>query len=563
MSDYLDFKEAQCMNCYKCLKECPVKAIRIQDNQARIIKERCILCGRCTNVCPQNAKSVHSDINKVKRLLNSGPVIASVAPSFITNFNIHTFQAMENALKQLGFVMAEETARGAMEVTKKYEELLKTKQYRNFITSCCPSVNRMITLYYPEALKYLAPVDSPVIAHANMLKKEYPDHKIVFIGPCIAKKWECDIPGLIDGVLTFEEISVLFEEKLIDLEDTENNMQSGFNKARYYPISTGIIKSFEELADGYEYIAVDGTDRCMEVLEEIDSLDHVFLEINACPSACIGGPCRINMTNNKVTGDAKIRQYVRDNAPLSVSSPDAEGLDIHHEFARKELAVKNPTEEEIRAVLAKTGKYKPSDELNCGACGYNTCREKAWAVINGFADVRMCVPYMRERAESVSSQIMTHSPYGTIVVDHDFQIVDINKKAKDILGISIVHKNEDTIFIHLSEVEDIMDAIINKKNILNRQMYVPATKIHAEYSISYIREYDMCLIVMKDVTERVNYDSKLQEVKLEALSITDDVIRKQMLVAQQIASLLGETTAETKVALVNLKKTLDDGDKTV
>ena len=158
---------------------------------------------------------------------------------------------------------------------------------------------------------------------------------------------------------------------------------------------------------------------------------------------------------------------------------------------------------------------------------------------------------------------MTHSPYGTIVVDHDFQIVDINKKAKDILGISIVHKNEDTIFIHLSEVEDIMDAIINKKNILNRQMYVPATKIHAEYSISYIREYDMCLIVMKDVTERVNYDSKLQEVKLEALSITDDVIRKQMLVAQQIASLLGETTAETKVALVNLKKTLDDGDKTV
>lgn len=563
MADYLDFKEAKCMNCYKCLKECPVKAIRISDNQARIVKERCILCGRCTNICPQNAKSVHSDINKVKRLLSCGPVIASVAPSFITNFNIHTFGAMEEGLKQLGFAMAEETARGAKEVTAKYEELLKTKQYRNFITSCCPSVNRMITLYYPEALKYLAPVDSPVIAHAKMLKKEYPDHKIVFIGPCIAKKWECDIPGLIDGVLTFEEISVLFEEKQIDLADTEKAVRSDFNKARYYPISTGIIKSFEELAEGYDYIAVDGTDRCMEVLEEIESLDHVFLEINACPSACIGGPCRINMTNNKVTSDAKIRKYVKDNMPVSICTPADEDLDLHHDFAAKEPSVREPSEEEIRAVLAKTGKYKPSDELNCGACGYNTCREKAWAVINGFADVRMCVPYMRERAESVSSQVMTHSPYGTIVVDHDFRIVDINKKAKDIFGISVVRKNEDTIFIHLSEVEDIMEAILNKKNILNRKMFVPATGIHAEYSISYIREYDMCLIVMKDVTDKVDYDNKLQEVKMEALSITDDVIRKQMRVAQQIASLLGETTAETKVALVNLKKTLEDGDTNV
>lgn len=561
MAEYLEFKSAKCKNCYKCLKECPVKAIRITDNQAKIIQDRCILCGRCINVCPQNAKAVHSDINKVKRMLNDGRVIASVAPSFITGFSICTFGAFEAGLKQLGFVMAEETARGAKEVTEKYGELLKTGQYRNFITSCCPAVNRMIALYYPNALKYLAPVDSPVIAHAKMLKKEYPDHQVVFIGPCLAKKRECDESGVVDAVLTFEEISVLFEEKEIDLTDAENTLHTAWNKARYYPISTGIIKSFRELPDGYDYIAVDGTDRCMEVLEEIETLDHVFLEFNACPSACIGGPCRINMTNNTVTGNARIRKYVLDNEPLSTDSPAAEDLDLTHVHDPLKVKNWNPTEEEIRAVLAKTGKYTRADELNCGACGYNTCREKAWAVINGFADVNMCVPYMRERAENVSSKVMDNSPYGTIIIDHDFRIVDINKKAKDMLGISVVRKNSDTIFIHLAEVEDIMESVLNQKSILNRRLYIEETKTHIEYSVSYIRENNVCLVVMKDITDKVDYENRLQKVKSDALSITDDVIKKQMRVAQEIASLLGETTAETKVALVNLKKTLEDGEK--
>ena len=182
MTTYLDFKSARCKNCYKCLKECPVKAIRIVNNQAKIIETRCILCGKCTLVCPQNAKEVHSELSEIKALVRAKKVIASVAPSFISNFNVPGFSAMRNALKQVGFYDAEETARGARAVADEYERLLARGRYKNFITSCCPSVNRAISLYYQDALKYLAPVESPAVVHARILKEENPGCSIVFIG---------------------------------------------------------------------------------------------------------------------------------------------------------------------------------------------------------------------------------------------------------------------------------------------------------------------------------------------------------------------------------------------
>ena len=217
MPKFLDFKEAQCKNCYKCLKECPVKAIKIENNQAKIIEDRCILCGKCTLICPQNAKKVHSEIDNVKELLKNNQVIASVAPSFISSFNLKSFSTLNEALKKIGFDFAEETARGAKVVIDEYEKLLKTKEYKNFITSCCPAINKMISTYYSDALPYLAKVDSPVIAHAKILKKENPECKIVFIGPCIAKKRECYESGIIDGVLTFEELLEFFtfEDEII------------------------------------------------------------------------------------------------------------------------------------------------------------------------------------------------------------------------------------------------------------------------------------------------------------------------------------------------------------
>ena len=555
-SPYLDFKNAKCKDCFKCLRECPVKAIRYENHQAKIIDSRCILCGKCTLVCPQNAKQVHSEAEDVLALLASGKkVVASLAPSFVSSFGVQDFDVMAEALSELGFAETEETAIGAKAVTEEYARLLKTGEFRNFISSACPAVNRMIQLYYPSALKYLAPVPSPMVAHARMIKKRDPDAAIVFIGPCIAKKREAAESGIIDGVLTFEELNALFERKNIDLGKVEAKTQSEKHslKARYYPIPRGIIKSFDALPDGYEYVAVDGVKRCAEVLEEVDSLSGLFLELNCCEHACVGGPCRPATRSGAVKSNEDVRRYAaKDIAAPAASVPETDLTQKHPRIILDDFI---PSEKDIRAVLAKTGKNSPEDELNCGACGYSTCREKAIAVLNGYADIEMCLPYMRSRAESMSYEIIQNTPNGIVLMSDDFTILDINSRAMRLLGVT-EHDVRGMLAFDCFDCEEFISAVTKGKNVSKKRVFVNRTKKYIELSIVLLQEHKVLFGVMKDITDSVEYDEKLNAVKLETLATTDEVIKKQMRVAQEIASLLGETTAETKVALNKLKQTL-------
>lgn len=562
MTNFLELKDARCKDCYKCLRECPVKAIKIVNHQARVMEDRCILCGRCTLVCPQNAKAVHSEVDVVKRLLaGKTPVIASVAPSFVSSFGLHDFNTVKIALGKLGFSDAEETAVGARAVTEKYDELLHTGKYKNFITSACPAVNRMIQLYYPDALKYLAPVDSPMIAHAKILRARHPEAKIVFIGPCIAKKREAAESKLVNAVLTFENLRDMFKEKGIDPHEIVHlNLHrddEGINKARYYPISRGIIKSFPAYVDGYEFVAVDGADRCREVLKHIDSLSGMFLEINACEYACVNGPCSLIEPGSAVNANAAVRQYAHTEDGEGKPHPLPEGVDLACVRPRLRPNEYIPSEKEIRDILAKTGKTKPEDELNCGACGYNTCREKAWAVANGYADIEMCVPYMRERAESMSYEIMQNSPNGIVLVDEDLHITEINGKARALWGVPDYNIIGDDL-INYFDPTDFVNAQAEKKNLHRKAVYIEKTKAYVELSVTLLASHKLLLGVMKDVTDEIGSDQRLREMKKETFATTDEVIQKQMRVAQEIASLLGETTAETKIALLKLKKTLEE-----
>ena len=553
---YLDFKNAKCKDCFKCLRECPVKAIRYENHQAKIIEQRCILCGRCTLVCPQNAKQVHSETEDVLALLASGrKVTASLAPSFVSSFDTQDFDVMKEALLSLGFAAVEETAIGAKAVTEEYAKLLSTGEFKNFITSACPAVNRMIQIYYPEALRYLAPVPSPMVAHARMIKRRDPETAIVFIGPCIAKKREAAESGIIDGVLTFEELSAVFEQKNIRLSETEAKQAAdgGSLKARYYPIPRGIIKSFDTLPEGYEYVAVDGVDRCSEVLREIGTLSGLFLELNCCEHACIGGPCSLPAQGGSIKSNENVRKYAaKGEAPVRT---DAEGADLTEKHPRIILDDFVPSENDIRAVLAKTGKNSPEDELNCGACGYSTCREKAIAVLNGYADIEMCLPYMRSRAESMSNEIIQNTPNGIVLMSDDFRIMDINARAMKLLGIT-EHDVKGMLAFECFDAEEFIAAATKGRNVSKKRVYVNRTKKYIELSIVLLQEHKVLFGVMKDITESVEYDEKLNAVKLKTLATTDEVIKKQMRVAQEIASLLGETTAETKVALSKLKETL-------
>lgn len=563
MKEYLDFKKAKCKNCYKCLRECPVKAIEVINHQAKIIEERCILCGRCTNICPQNAKLVHSEKDRILSLLEdkNNKVIASVAPSFIANFHIEDFSVLKIALRKLGFFDAQETSIGASQVTKEYKKLLLTKNYKNFITSSCPSINRLIQLYYPKALEYLAPIDSPIIAHTKMIKNNFNNAKIIFIGPCIAKKREADESQIVEGVLTFEELSEIFQEKNIDLSkiadlNINNKEEKTTGKSKFFPISGGIIESFPDLVEGYDYYAIDGIERCKEVLENIENFSGMFFEMNTCEYGCINGPCSLDIKGGNIKATKKVKSYAKKNLTIenAFQSSSISFSSLHPKLENKGRPV---SEREIKEVLARTGKTKKEDELNCGACGYNTCREKAWAVINGFADVEMCLPYMRERAESFSYEIIQNSPNGIIIADENLKIIEINNKAMQLYGIENNNIKNQYIIDYIDS-NDFLQAYTEKINIHKEKVFIKKTNKYIELSISLLNEHNVIFGIMKDITSSVNYNENLSKVKIHTLETTDKVIQKQMRVAQEIASLLGETTAETKVALSKLKQTLLD-----
>jgi len=247
---FINFKKANCKNCYKCVRVCPIKAIRVKDEQAEIIENACILCGKCLKACPQHAKSIRSDIDRVKCLIKAaGKAFVSLAPSFIGAFELQEAGQIVGALKALGFDEVQETALGAVYVSEAYRDIMKQGRMENIISSACSMVNELIEKYYPEVIPYLAPVVSPMIAHGRLIKDSLGwDTKVVFIGPCISKKMEAEDfrdEGVIDAVLTFDELLRWFEQENIRLEEQEPLEFYGDNPgvARYYPVPNGILKT--------------------------------------------------------------------------------------------------------------------------------------------------------------------------------------------------------------------------------------------------------------------------------------------------------------------------------
>lgn len=566
MSEYLEFRTVQCRDCYRCLRECPVKSIHINDHHAQIIEDNCILCGHCTQVCPQGAKIEHSELPVVRELLKSGArIAASVAPSFISSLGLKDFSILRIALAKLGFSIAEETAVGAQAVVEEYKRLLTKGEMQNFITSACPAACRLIQMYYPKALQYLAPVDSPMVAHAKMLRKNDPSLKVVFIGPCIAKKREADEHG-IDAVLTFSEMLSLFEERGINLQTINRLVVTerggdGVNRAKAFPATQGIIRSFDVLPEGYRYMSVDGADRLAAVLDNIESLDHVFIEMNVCPGGCINGPCAILREGGMIKAEADIDAYVeREMASHKhTPAPDA-GVNLDYAHPRLRARCHPVSEKEIEEVLHRTGKFTKEDELNCGACGYPSCREKACAVVNGYADIDICLPYMRKRAESLAVDIVHNSPEGVILVDHEMNIIDTNASAMNMLGLEGTPESVQGRPVAESFPPiDFYNAYTKRCRTENSCLRIAATGRYVSLTVSLLSEQNMLFGLMKDISDQVNYDKKLDRMKEDTIATTDELIMKQMRVAQEIASLLGETTAETKVALLNLKRMLADG----
>ncbi len=553
----LRLKKSNCKNCYKCIRHCPVKAIRFSGNQAHIIGNECILCGHCFVVCPQNAKEIVDETEKVRVLLQSGdPVYVSLAPSFVANYNDVGIEAMRKALMQLGFAGVEETAVGATIVKTEYERLLHEEGRDIVISSCCHSINLLIQKYFPAELEYLADVLSPMQAHCLDIKRRVPNAKTVFIGPCVAKKDEAQYyEGITDAVLTFEELTQWLERERITLD--KEMVPDPESRARFFPTTGGVLKTMAQNEPGYTYLAIDGVENCIAALRDMESgkIHKCFIEMSACAGSCIAGPAMDKHSREPVRDYMAIARYAgaRD---FAVEQPAPEYLKKQFAFIERKLA--QPSEAEIAAALRQMGKFKPSDELNCGSCGYPSCRDKAIAICQGKAEISMCLPFLKDKAESFSDAIVNNTPNGLIVLNENLEVQQINKSARkimnirsasDVLGEPVVRILDPSVFIQVKNTG---------RDVRDQRVYLAEYKRYVEETVVYDRESHMLVGILRDITDEEAEREKKESISRQTVEVADRVVEKQMRIVQEIASLLGETAAETKIALTKLKESITD-----
>ncbi len=558
MPNCLTLKKSNCKNCYKCIRHCPVKAIRFSGNQAHIIGNECILCGQCFVVCPQNAKEVVDETEKVKVFLQAQEkVIVSLAPSFVANYDEAGINSMRKALKKLGFYDVEETAIGATIVKNEYERMLKEEDRDIIISSCCHSINLLIQKYFPAELEYLANVVSPMQAHCMDIKKRHPDAKTVFIGPCVAKKDEAEhYEGIVDAVLTFEELTTWLKAENIELETERDN--TDFSRARFFPTTGGVLKTMAQDQPGYTYIALDGVENCVAALKDIESgkVHKCFIEMSACVGSCMGGPVM-----EKYHHTATIEDYITianyaGKKDFEVSQPTS--FELKKQFEYIEHRYPQPTEAEINSVLRQMGKFKPAHELNCGSCGYNTCREKAAAICQGKAEISMCLPFLKDKAESFSDTIVNSSPNGFIVLNENLEVQQINRAAREIMNIRYASDVLGDNVVRILDPAVFESVLKTGRGVSDQRVYLAEYKRYVEQTVVYDRDSRLLIGIMRDVTAEEEQRERKEHISRQTIEVADKVVDKQMRIVQEIASLLGETAAETKIALAKLKESISD-----
>ncbi|MBQ8043206.1 MAG: 4Fe-4S binding protein, partial [Clostridia bacterium] len=487
MSKCLSLKKSNCKNCYKCIRNCQVKAIRFSGNQAHIIDNECIHCGQCYVTCPQDAKVIVSEREKVKVMLQSGePVVASIAPSFITYFGEVGIKALKDALIKLGFKDVEETAIGATIVKNEYERILQEEDREVVITSSCHSVNLLIQKYYPASLKYLAQVISPMHAHCIDIKKRNPIANTVFIGPCIAKKDEAStIDDVVDAVLTFEEIENWLNEEGIEVKKEMDSNEN--SRARFFPTTGGILKTMSQNINGYTYLTVDGIENCMAALKDIENgkISKCFIEMSACVGSCVNGPIMRKKHKSSISDFMTVANYAGEK-DFIVNQPKEIELKKNFDYINKNE--KQPSDIEIGGILRQMGKIGKSQELNCGSCGYNTCREKAIAIYQGKAEVSMCLPFLKDKAESFSDTIVKNTPNGLVVLNEKLEVQQINAAARKIMNIRTTSDVLGENVVRILDPKIFMESLNTKKTIKNRRTYLAEYNRYVEQTVVFDSE---------------------------------------------------------------------------
>ncbi len=555
--------ENDCRDCYKCIRNCPVKAISMIDHHASIDDKKCIVCGECVHVCPVGAQKYRNDESKVLELLVSEKkVFLSLAPSFVTDFDIPVDDLLEQ-LYDSGFEGISETALGAQLVSYEQKELLNQSD-KSYFSTACPTFVNTILKHYPSLKQNLSDIYSPLLAHCAMLKKTYgEDIAIVFAGPCFSKKIEADThPELLNVALTFEELKNLLKNK--HLYKKKSNKQNTFipvqsSGGAIYPLDGGMIETITDLTPtsvtNTGYFNFSGIEEIIRILENEDfDNQKVFCEFLACKGGCINGPGISNNDLHIISKKEKISKYFKSlpqysiddfakkyHTPISTSYNFCEPVKKHIY-----------TQDELKKIYKKLGKLTPKDFIDCGACGYNTCEEFAIACINKQAELTMCVSSMRKLATDKVKSLMKAIPLGLCIVDNNLKIVECNDMfiklsvdsdidVSDSLIMRVVGNNikkyfeiDDSINKVLASKESTDKIIQHEGRILSINLFIFGSETLVGFIINDITEPAMKKEVVVDKAKKV--------------------IKNNLLTIQKIAYLLGETASETEITLNEIIK---------
>jgi iron only hydrogenase large subunit-like protein len=549
-------ERTECQDCFKCIRECPVKAIKVENACAAVIPQLCVLCGHCVEVCPNGAKHVRDDLLYARKLVREKKkVIASLAPSFISEFPDVPPQAVIQTVKKLGFFGISETALGAERVSGSIATLLRDRTPRVIISTACPVVVNYIQKYHPQYVTCLSAYVSPVIAHCQMLRETYgEDINIVFFSPCIAKKGEADANAdLLDVALTFEDLRRWFQlENNLSFDaggwERESFIPHSAREGALYPIDGGMAAGVKAgcsvmEAECMSFSGIRNIHRALAGLSDLRLSHPLFLELLACEGGCVNGPkaSRRSATVQKRYQVIHYSSYPQAEIPRPLAAPAWEGL------RADPVQVSEYSDSIIRQTLQTVGKYGPEDELNCGGCGYDNCREFAKALIDGKAERVMCVAYMRKLAQKKTNALMEKTPSAIILVDEELKIIECNLNFARVIGPDVEEAYKarpglEGVFLQeIAPFYSLFKSVLEQgEDILNRDLRYKKSVLHID--IFSIEKHRVVCGIFQDVTKpTVHKEAMIHKAQ--------EVIKKNLATVQQIAYLLGENAAESEVIL--------------
>ena len=539
--------ENECQDCYKCVRHCPVKAIRIVNGKASVIPEACVACGACVKVCPAHAKKIRSDLARLKELLASGAkVYASVAPSYAGWFKGVTIGQLAAALEKLGFAGVSETAHGAESVSAHVARLLADTDEPLVISSACPAAVDMIRRYLPDYARYISPLPSPVRAHCGLLREKYgPDVKVVFFGPCAAKKNEADAcPDVLALACVFPALEQLLVEKGIAFGEEAELALGPAEEGRFYSVEGGMNDTLRDGGSDVRYVSVSGLDNLRRMLNggfRPSGGRKLFLEVLACPGGCVNGPAM------PVDGGSLATLFATDAAsPLQTSASRCFTHCGTASYPAEAIVETEPEEEKLTEALARVGKTTRADELNCGACGYETCREFAKALLAGKAEEAQCHTFLKKNFQRTSNALIRYIPAGVVILDGHGVVVECNRLFAEMCG-------ETGVFDTLGNLEGIDGSTLMKEFM---ELFTGALEHGSEIvkyrqpwrdrivnvSVFPIAKGEFAGAVVQDVTQN-------EGLREEIAAKAREVIRKNVYTVQQVARLFGEHIAETEIML--------------